>query len=83
MDNRAPILTGETIIARAEAIGVKLPDLATDAGYAPSTLYRWKSGGEPNSRTLRAVQTVLIAKERALLSRLIDLHPDMAERKAA
>lgn len=82
MDNRMEILTSEAIAARAEAIGVPLSRLAAEAELAPSTPYRWKTGGS-NSRTLRAVQKALEARERALLLNLVELHPDLVERKAA
>lgn len=82
MDNRTDIPTSEAIAARADAIGVPLSKLAAEAELAPSTPYRWKTGGS-NSRTLRAVQKVLEARERALLLSLMQLHPDLAERKAA
>ncbi len=82
MENRAQILTCEEITARADAIGVPLGRLATEAGLAPSTLYRWPTAS-PNLRTLRAVQKVLEARERVLLRSLIKLHPEMAEGDAA
>ena len=82
MENRTAILTSEEIAARARAIGVPLSHLATDAGLAPSTPYRWAAGGS-NSRTLRAMQKVLEARERALLVSLIRLHPETIEEHAA
>lgn len=82
MDNRPSILTSEEITARANAIGVPLGRLAAEAGLAPSTPYRWNTGGS-NIRTLRAIQKVLEARERALLLSLIKLHPEIAGREAA
>lgn len=75
MDNRTAILTSEEIAERASAIGVPLSRLAQEAGLAASTPYRWGSKGA-NARTLRAVQRVLEARERALLASLIRLHPE-------
>lgn len=82
MDNRTEIPSSEAIAARADAIGVPLSRLATEAGLAASTPSRWKTGGATD-RKLRAVQRVLEARERALLVSLLDLHPDLAERNAA
>lgn len=76
------ILSSEAIAARADAIGVPVSKLAIEAGLAASTPSRWKTGGS-TSRTLRAVQKVLEARERALLRSLIELHPDVLERAAA
>ncbi|TPM06787.1 MULTISPECIES: hypothetical protein [unclassified Mesorhizobium] len=82
MDNRTEIPSSEAIAARADAIGVPLSRLATEAGLAASTPSRWKTGGATD-RKLRAVQRVLEARERALLLSLMQLHPDLAERNAA
>lgn len=82
MENRMEVLTSEAIADRANAIGVPLAKLATEAGLAASTPYRWKTSGS-TTRKLRAVQKVLEARERALLLNLAELHPDLVERKAA
>lgn len=82
MENRAQILTCEEITARADAIGVPLGRLATEAGLSPSTLYWWPEAS-PTLRTLRAVQKVLEARERALLRSLMRLHADEIEGHAA
>lgn len=82
MDNRTPILTSEEIAAHANAIGVPLSRLAAEAGLAPSTPYRWNTGGS-NIRTLRAIQKVLEARERALLTSLLRLYPDAGGKDAA
>ncbi|MBZ9856732.1 hypothetical protein LB566_23350 [Mesorhizobium sp. CA13] len=79
MDNRTDILSSEAITARADAIGVPLSKLATEAGLAASTVSRWKTGGS-NSGSLRKVQKVLVARERALLLSLVRLHPDIADK---
>jgi transcriptional regulator with XRE-family HTH domain len=78
MDNRTEILSSEALAARAEALGVPLSKLATEAGLAASTASRWKTGGATD-RNLRAVQRVLEARERALLRSLMRLHPDLVE----
>lgn len=82
MDNRTEILSSEAIAARADALGVPLSKLATEAGLAASTPSRWKTGGA-SERNLRAVQKVLEARERALLVNLARLHPDLVDRRAA
>lgn len=82
MQNRAQILTCEEITTRAEAIGVPLGRLATEAGLSPSTLYRWPEAS-PTLRTLRAVQQVLEARERVLLRSLMRLHAGEVEEPAA
>lgn len=79
MDIRNPLLTGDAIAERAKAIGVPLSRLAGEAGLAASTPYRWGTKGS-NARTLRAMQKVLEARERALLASLLELHPDIIAR---
>lgn len=83
MQNRMEILTSEAIAERAAAIGVPISKLAVEAGLAASTSSRWRTGGGSTLRTLRAVQRVLEARERALLQQLMQLHPDLVEREAA
>lgn len=82
MQNRTEIPTSEAIATRADAIGVPLSKLAEEAGFAASTLYRWSTSGA-NERSLRKVQKVLETRERTLLLSLLQLHPDLAERRAA
>lgn len=82
MENRTTILTSEEIAARANAIGVPLSRLAAEAGLAPSTPYRWNTGGS-NTRTLRAIQKVLEARERALLASLLKLYPNVDDKEVS
>lgn len=82
MENRNSILTSEAITERAEIIGVPLARLAGEAGVAASTPYRWSKGAS-STRTLRKVQAALEARERRLLTHLIELHPDIVATRAA
>jgi hypothetical protein len=78
------ILEPSEIKSRADAIGVPLGHLAGDCGVAVSTAYRGANGETgTNIRTAQALTEALFARERALLGRLLTLHPDFLQHREA
>lgn len=50
---------------RAAAVDLNMGSLCKEAGIAPSTLWRWKTGKTDPLRTYRSIETVLQRYEQA------------------
>lgn len=66
------------VVSRAATLGLSINQLAKEAKISPTTISRAQQRDGCNSRTLIALQKVVIAHELELQAHLNGLHPEFA-----
>ena len=74
MKHNGPYPPVEQIKARAQAIGLTLTALASEAGVARSTIFQLERGRDPHLNTIKRIVGALETRELAQRDHLIALH---------